>query len=216
VLEPDRPSPAAGGGPLGSACDERGRGGFGGLNLCRGAEDFFQGCQAGFDFVHAVGAEGFVALGSGQLADFGDGGALGDALFHGVVGDQQFVKADSAGVAEIVAAGAAFGSENSIDVAGVAFDLPAFADGGLVGFAAMLAEFSSEALAQNSAEGGADEIGFDAEIVEPTDGGGSVGGVHGAENQLAGEGILGGEPGGFGVGDFADHGDVRVLPGDAA
>jgi len=64
-----------------------GAGGFGGLNLGGGAEDFFQGCQAGFDFVHAVGAEGFVALGSGQLADFGDGGALGDALFHGVVGD---------------------------------------------------------------------------------------------------------------------------------
>lgn len=80
-------STPAGGGPPGSVCDERGRGGFGGLNLGGGAEDFFQGCQAGFDFVHAVGAEGFVALGSGQLADFGDGGALGDALFHGVVGD---------------------------------------------------------------------------------------------------------------------------------
>lgn len=56
--------------------------------LCGSAEDFFEGGQAGFDFVHAVGAESFVPLGAGEVADLGNGGALGDALFHSIVGDQ--------------------------------------------------------------------------------------------------------------------------------
>ena len=83
---------------------------------------------------------------------------------------------------------------------------------GSYGFLAMLAEFSDEALGEDADDRRADEIGLDADVVQTGDRAGSVVGVQGAEDQVAGEGGLGGELGGFGVADFADHDNVGVLP----
>src|SRR5207253_4110873 len=65
-------------------------------------------------------------------------------------------------------------------------------------------------------DGGADQVRLDADVHQSRDRRGGVVGVQGGEHQVSGEGGLDGDPGGFGVADFAQQHDVGVLTEQAA
>ncbi len=88
--------------------------------------------------------------------------------------------------------------------------------GRIVLLAAGGAEFSHEALGDDGAERGGEQVGFDAHVDQADDGAGGVVGVQRGEHEVAGEGGLDGDAGGFGVADFADHDDVGILPEQGA
>src|SRR5947207_14002362 len=81
---------------------------------CGRSIHLFQRRYSGSHFVHAVLSQRLHADGSADLADFVEGGAQADALDHVVVGDEQLVDADSPGVAEAAAAGAALGAVGGV------------------------------------------------------------------------------------------------------
>ena len=91
--------------------------------------------------------------------------------------------------------------------------------GGVFGFA-VEADFADQALGDDAFDGGGDQERLEAQVEQAGDGAGGVVGVQGAEDQVAGQGRLHGDLGGFLVADFADQDDVRVLtqhrPEDAA
>ena len=83
--------------------------------------------------------------------------------------------------------------------------------GGRVGGGATLADFSDQALRHQGADGGGDQEGLDADVNQTGDGAGSVIGVEGGEDQVAGEGGVDGDGGGLHVADFPQHDDVGRL-----
>ncbi len=107
----------------------------------------------------------FLAMSRRSLSD----GALADAFDQGVIGDDQLVNSDAAAVAEVAALLTAAGFEEGVNAAGDAFHLAFFVHAGGVGFFAILAELANEALGHDADDGCADEIGFDADIVEAGD-----------------------------------------------
>src|SRR5208283_692741 len=72
------------------------------------------------------------------------------------------------------------------------------------------------ALRQNTVERGNEVVRLDAHVQEAAEYIDHVVGVDGGEDEVAGEGRLDGDLGGFGVADFADHDLVRVVAEDGA
>src|SRR3989475_472193 len=87
---------------------------------------------------------------------------------------------------------------------------------GQVRLAAILAEHAHQPLRQDPDERGGDQEGLDAHVHQAGDGPGGVVGVHGGEDQVAGERRLDGDLRRLQVADLADHDHVRVLAEEAA
>ena len=81
----------------------------------------------------------------------------------------------------------------------------------VIGLLAVLADPGGQSLGQHADDGRRDHVGGDADFHEAHDRLGGGVGVKGGEDQVAGEGRLRGDPGGFQVADLADEDDVGVL-----
>ena len=80
----------------------------------------------------------------------------------------------------------------------------------------MRADAAHQPLGAGENDGGGNQKRRDAHVVEPRHGTGGVVTVHGAQHLVAGERGFDGDLGGFGVADFPDHDDVRILPQNGA
>ena len=85
-----------------------------------------------------------------------------------------------------------------------------FEGGGIFGFT-VEADFSHQALGDDSFDGGCNQEGFQPQVEETGDGAWGIVGVERAEDEVAGEGGLHGDFGGFLIADFADQDDIGVL-----
>ena len=81
-----------------------------------------------------------------------------------------------------------------------------------MGLPALDADFPHEALRQNQVRRGGHEEGLDAHVDEPVQGRRRVVGVHGGEDEVAGEGGFDRNGRRLLVADLPHHDDIRVLP----
>ena len=86
----------------------------------------------------------------------------------------------------------------------------------LVGLFASGADPADQSLGDDALEGAGDQIGLDADVQEPLDGAGSIVGVDGRQDDVAGDGGPHGDLGGLAVADLTDGDDVGVLAQDGA
>ena len=80
----------------------------------------------------------------------------------------------------------------------------------------MRANAAHEALRAGENDGGGNQEGRDAHVVHTRDGAGRVITVHGAQHLVAGERGFDRDFRGFGIANFTDHDDVRVLAENGA
>src|ERR1700722_16348027 len=181
-------------------------------------EDLLEGGHAVADTVERGHAEGAHALADGDLAHFAGVGAGNDELADFVADGHGFDDGKTAGVtgtlATFAAATAVKGvalEEARVDVE-VRIHLVVVGDG----LFAMRADAAHEALRAGQDDGRGNQERRDAHVVQTRDGAGSVITMHGAQHLVTGERGFDRDFGGFGIGDFADHDDVRVLAQNGA
>ena len=87
---------------------------------------------------------------------------------------------------------------------------------GLVFLAAIRADAADEPLGAREDNGGGDEEGLDAHVIETGDGAGGVIGMERGEDLVAGERGFHGNVRRLVIANFTDHHDVRVLPQNGA
>src|ERR1700733_4121104 len=176
---------------------------------CGGAAADF--CQAGIaqeghalflrdalDFRSRTAIDNHLANVIGEIEQFGDGGAPAIAAAGTFQAARPFVEWN-------------FGPFGGVEAGffenfGSVLDL----------FFAIFADDADQALREDAIQRGDEIVGFDAHVDEATDDVGAIVGVHGGENQVAGERGVDGDLRGFLVADFADHDLVRVVAQDGA
>src|SRR5262249_32864005 len=122
-----------------------------------------------FYFLNSIAAQRHHSARRGHVAELIQCRAVADQVEALVVRHEKLIDADSAGVAEVSAARTPARAEEFFDRAGEFLDLPLFVQRGLVFFLAALAELAHQALGEHAADGGADQVRLDAEVVQTRD-----------------------------------------------
>src|SRR5882724_2269068 len=178
--------------------------------------DLFEGGNALSDTVKGGHAEGAHALADGDLAHLAGVGAGDNELADFVGNGHGLDDGQTSGVTRIFAALAAATAIQSDAFKNARINIQVRVHFLRIrhGFLAMRADAAHEALRAGKDDGGRNQKRSDAHVVKTRDGAGGVIAMHGAQNLMAGQGRLDGDLGGFGVADFTDHDNVRVLAED--
>ncbi len=146
-------------------------------------------------------------------ADFAGGGAAGDQFVDLRMSMlQQFHDRDAAAIALVVAVLAARGAveHRSRTVSRLADQLH-LVGFGMVGLLAVVAQPAHQALGDDADDVAGHDVGQDADVEQARDGADGRVGVQRRIDLVAGHRGAEGHFGGFGVADFADQDDVRIL-----
>src|SRR5271170_6109542 len=180
--------------------------------------DFAEGGGAAADFGEAGIAQEGHAFFFRDALDFRSGAAIDDHFAH-VVGEIE--QLGDGGASAIAAAGTfqaagTFVERNLGPFDGIEAGLFQNFGSVLDLFFAIFADDANQALREDAIQRGDEIVGFDAHVDEAADDVRAVVGVHGGEDQVAGERGVDGDLRGFLVANFADHDFIGVVTQDGA
>src|SRR5277367_6008823 len=180
--------------------------------------DFAEGGGAAADFGEAGIAQEGHAFFFRDALDFRSGAAIDDH-FADVVGEIE--QLGDGGASAIAAAGTfqaagAFVERNLGPLGGIEAGFFEDFRGVLDLFFAIFADDANQALREDAIQRGDEIVGFDAHVDEAADDVRAVVGVHGGEDQVAGERGIDGDLRGFLVANFADHDFIGIVTQDRA